>query len=400
MADLVRTWLNEPRADNPPHRVWRDWLLIGVLAVALTVETVLRNDINLPFITIPMVAAMGLALALRRTFPMKTFAFVFGGIIVFDVLSVLAGFGQLNVYSASLLLILMYSLFRWGSGTEMAIGTVLGFILFVLANIVDYTGIGDLITGLIILEFPAALGLATRYLRRSREQAREQLRRAERETLARELHDTVAHHVSAIVIQAQAGQFVAESGSLEGATKSLATIEEEAARALTEMRSIVGVLREVDAPAAMAPQSSVADIRSLASTADSPTIDVTVADDLTTLGGAVGAALYRIAQESVTNARRHAQNATTIKIRLDLSSDTGETGPASQIRLSVIDDGDTPNGGRVEGFGLIGMKERAILLGGTLEAGPGPTTGWQVKASLPYPRAKKTEIRDDSSSHR
>jgi signal transduction histidine kinase len=142
------------------------------------------------------------------------------------------------------------------------------------------------------------------------------------------------------------------------------------------MRTIVGVLR-VGAEPDLTPQPGLPDIERLARTTDSPAIEVHLSGMLDELPGAVSVALYRIAQESLTNARRHARNVTRIQIEV--------VGDAEQVCLTVRDDGARPttNPSSSSGFGLIGMRERASLLGGTLRAGPGPDRGWVVQATLP-----------------
>ncbi len=101
-----------------------------------------------------------------------------------------------------------------------------------------------------------------------------------------------------------------------------------------------------------------------------------LSDDLDDLRPLVEAAIYRIAQESITNAVRHARHATRINVCV--------AGDDECVRLMVRDDGDARSTDRSSsGFGLVGMTERAKLLGGTLEAGPGPDTGWTVNAVLP-----------------
>jgi signal transduction histidine kinase len=96
-----------------------------------------------------------------------------------------------------------------------------------------------------------------------------------------------------------------------------------------------------------------------------------------TASGRVGAAIYRIAQESITNAIKHARHATRVDVRV--------TGDGDRVRLTVRDDGDAgPSGADPSaGYGLAGMTERAALLGGTLEAGPSADSGWTVTAVLP-----------------
>jgi signal transduction histidine kinase len=195
----------------------------------------------------------------------------------------------------------------------------------------------------------------------------------EREQLARELHDTVAHHVSAIAIQAQAGQAVAASRPA-AALEALAIIEREASRTLTEMRTMVGALRAGD-EAALAPQPVSSDIDRLAVSTTLPVI-VERSGDLADLNPLVDRALFRLAQESITNATRHARHATSVTVRLQGESD--------RVLLSVTDDGDARAFEPLHhGFGLVGMTERANLLGGTLHAGPDPRRGWSDHAVLP-----------------
>ena len=107
-----------------------------------------------------------------------------------------------------------------------------------------------------------------------------------------------------------------------------------------------------------------------------PCVEVTLAGELDDLSPAVGAAIYRLAQESITNARRHARHATQVTVAV--------TGDADQVRLTVDDDGSSGLASRAPaGYGLVGMHERATLLGGTFHAGPTAGRGWRVEANLP-----------------
>ncbi|MEX1022340.1 MAG: sensor histidine kinase, partial [Dehalococcoidia bacterium] len=201
----------------------------------------------------------------------------------------------------------------------------------------------------------------------------EQVRLREREQLARELHDTVAHHVSAIAIQAQAGRTLAMSRP-DRALEVFAVIEEAASRTLSEMRAMVGALREGE-PAALTPQPGVMDIAQFAGDGSGVRVEVELTGALDDLSPSLAATLYRIAQEAVTNARRHARHATRIDVRLH--------GDDRCLRLTVADDGEPATGARnPAGFGLAGMSERATQFGGTLEAGPN-AGGWTVEAVLP-----------------
>ena len=241
--------------------------------------------------------------------------------------------------------------------------------------ITDFTGVGDAVGGMIFLLFPGALGASLRYQGSARMRALEEVKLREREQLARELHDTVAHHVSAIAVQAQAGRTVAATNP-DAAVDALEVIEEEASRTLSEMRSMVGALRQSTEPD-LAPQPGVGDIARLRGAGGSIPIHVELSGDLDSLRPSIDTAVYRLAQESITNAVRHSRNATRISVSV--------SGDPDWVRLIVRDDGDSSSAvaEASPGYGLIGMSERALLLGGTLQAGPSRDRGWTVDAALP-----------------
>ena len=376
MRDTVRSLWAEPRAAQPPARVWRDWVLVAALVPTALLEGLLRGDVVWRPVSLLLGVALPLVLLWRRTHPLGAVMVAFGAIIVVDIAGLVGGAdGPVGLYTMAFVVLLPYSLVRWGSGREIGIG--LGFILvaLVLGIDIDYTGVGDSVGGSIFLLFPATLAATVRYWTTSRLRELDQVKLRERAELARELHDTVAHHVSAIAIRAQAGRVVAATNP-EAALDALEVIEEEASRALAELRIMVGGLRE-DEAAALVPQPGVADLERLArSMGDRPRVEVDLSGDLDDLRPSVGAAVYRIAQESVTNAVRHARHATRIQVRV--------AGDADCVRLTVSDDGEPGSAvSGLAGYGLVGMKERATLLGGSFEAGPGPERGWTVDAVLP-----------------
>ena len=125
-----------------------------------------------------------------------------------------------------------------------------------------------------------------------------------------------------------------------------------------------------------APQPGVAEVEQLATDGQArPCVEVTLSGEFDDLSPAVGAAIYRLAQESITNARRHARHATQVTVAV--------TGDADQVRLTIDDDGSAAGGRAPAGYGLVGMRERASLLGGTFHAGPAAERGWRVEAVLP-----------------
>lgn len=374
-TNALRSLWAEPRPTNAPDRGPRDWALVAVLVCWSVVEVVLRQDLApRPLLLLATLAVLG-PLLWRRTHPLVAVAVSFGTLTIVDIVRILTGSQGALLNSISAALILAYALFRWGSGREAASG--LGVILLWLAitYVADPMSLWETLAGYAFFLFAAALGAAIRYRTKIRIRDIDQAKAREREQLARELHDTVAHHVSGIAIQAQAGRAIAASHP-ERAVEALAIIEDAATRTLTELRAIVGVLRATQ-DTEFAPQPGVAEVEQLATDGQTrPCVEVTLSGEFDDLSPAVGAAIYRLAQESITNARRHARHATQVTVAV--------TGDADQVRLTIDDDGSSGAGGRAPaGYGLVGMRERASLLGGTFHAGPAAERGWRVEAVLP-----------------
>src|SRR3954453_16425280 len=364
----------EPRAAHAPARAWRDWVLVGVLMVSALLEGIFREDVTWrPFVTIVTVA-LAPVLLWRRTHPLVCVVVGFGTGPALGLASWLGGVPGVGLNTMIYVLVLVYSLVRWGSGREIVIGLLVVAVAAGFSIGTDYTGAAELFGGLAVLVAAAAGGSAFRYRAESRRRALDQVRSQERVGLARELHDMVAHHVSAIAVQAQAGRAMAGQRP-EVALEALSAIEAEASRTLAEMRAMVRVLRD-GAPTEYAPQPGVTDLVSLARRDPVPVIDVELPDHLNQLPPQVDTAVYRLAQEALTNALRHARNASRVEIRV--------VEGAGRLRLRVTDDGRIdPARPASHGFGLLGMTERVQLLGGTLRAGPAPEGGWTVDAELP-----------------
>lgn len=374
ITTAVRSLWDEPRVAGVPGPAWLDRVLVGVVMVTALLEGILREDVSWrPVVTI---VAVGLAPVLlwRRTHPLVCVVVGFGTGTALGVAGQLAGIPDVGLHTMSFILVLVYALVRWGSGRQIVIGLAVVLVAAVVSIAVDDTEPAELFGGLAVLAAAAAGGAAFRYRAESRRRAVDQIRSQERVGLARELHDSVAHHVSAIAVQAQTGRTLARKRP-EAALEALAVIEGEASRTLAEMRAMVRVLR-AGAPAEYAPQPGVADLVSLARRDPAPVVDVELAGDLTGIRPQVDAAAYRIAQEALTNALRHARHASRVEIRVAEGAGT--------LRLRVVDDGQVaPARPATHGFGLLGMTERVNLLGGTLRAGPRPEGGWAVDAELP-----------------
>ncbi|MCP5118849.1 MAG: histidine kinase, partial [bacterium] len=169
-------------------------------------------------------------------------AIAFGAMAAHEITFYLAAEPSDGLYTGAFMLLLPYSLLRWGAGREIVPGVLMMTSIAVLTILTGNSDIGEGVAGIVFLLFPAELGAAIRYQASSRVRRADQIRLREREQLARELHDTVAHHVSAIAIQAQAGRTVAATDP-DAAVRALDAIETEASRSLAEMRAMVGVLR-------------------------------------------------------------------------------------------------------------------------------------------------------------
>ena len=369
MTSPVRALWDAPAAvPAPPRRVWRDWALAAAIPVLVVVEASVRTDVPWRWLWAAVLAALALTLLWRRARPFTMLAIAFGvGTTVG-----LATAGDPQLYTTAYFLILLYAVFRWGSGRAMIAGGALVVIGMLLTFVASPPEVADIVGGVAVTVMTGTLGLALRWRRRARSRELEQVRLLEREQLARDLHDIVAHHVSAIAIQAQAGTAVAAADP--GATvQVLHAIEAEASQTLREMRAMVGVLRAADAN--LAPTPGLADLRDLeAARAGEPVIAVRLDGELDSVPPAVAAAVFRIAQEAVTNARRHALGVTRIDVGLDVDREG--------VRLEVRDDG-RGAASAAAGYGITGMRERAALLGGTCEAASALGGGWVVAATLP-----------------
>lgn len=236
------------------------------------------------------------------------------------------------------------------------------------------------VTAIAAVAWLAALGVGLS-LRRLDDRAKanaKRVRRSERLELARELHDIVAHHITGMLIQAQAAQVVARRDP-ENVSASLTEIEAAGFEAMAAMRRVVGLLRDTDdaAPASPGPEGLSTLVERFSR--QGPKVRLHAPDDDTEWPPEVTSTVYRIVQEALTNVLRHAQHARCIDVTVSRDAET--------VTVEVADDA-PPNAPRPHhrgGYGLIGMRERVETLGGSLCAGPRPGVGWSVRATLPVP---------------
>ena len=376
----LRAVWGEPRVPAPAARPWWDVAVVAALLPTAVIEGIVRDDVVWPPYAIGWAMVCVVAVLWRARYPLGMLLLAFAAQTLAGLGSAAAGLDG-TLYTTAVVLLFPYSLARWDSGRHVTAGVVVLMAFHLGREIPNGSPVGEILAGTGFLLFPVVLGAAVRFGVSNRQREAEQVRMRERERLARELHDTVAHHISGILLQTQAGQAVAVADP-QRALSVLAVIEKEAARVLTEMRTLVGVLRD-GTDHERAPVHGIADLPTLvADPADGLSVQLAVSGDVADVGAAVDAAVYRVVQESVTNTRRHAHGATRLTVQVRTSEEV--------VHVDVVDDG---AGGRAyrrsslpghgTGHGIPGMRERVELLGGQLRAGPLPDGGWAVAATIP-----------------
>ncbi|MFK7919037.1 MAG: sensor histidine kinase [Ilumatobacter sp.] len=378
MRLLIRDRLDAVTVVEPiPSRRGWDWVLAALLALAAVGFAAFDDALPLWARILPATVAVGFV-PFRRRIPLTAVAAVSVAASACVALA-LRGSDAIDVGSPAGLadVVLFYALCRWSTPLRVAAG----FALSIGSEVVILWSAGQLRGEDWILVFPwlvvAGFALAMRYRARAIEGRLEQVRLVERNSLARELHDTVAHHVSAIAVQAQAAQYVAESdpGAAANALKSIATIANDS---IDEMRRVVGVLRSDDhRTRSVAPDS----LGVLAVQDGQPTVHVSGDTRLDELPAGVAAALFRIAQESITNARRHSRDVTFIDVAVERHGD--------RVRMSVDNDGIPTTRNSGSGYGQVGMRERAEALGGTFASSARPARGWRTSTTIPLARVER-----------
>ena len=212
---------------------------------------------------------------------------------------------------------------------------------------------------------------------REREESAEAAVASERARIARELHDIVAHSVSVMVVQAEAADEMLNRHDPERARAPVWKIQETGRAALTDMRRMLGLLREADSRPALTPQPGIANLELLlAKVRESGLpVELEVQGRPEPLPPGVDLSAYRIVQEALTNSLKYAGQANArVVVRY---------GPGA-LELEVTDDGAGEAVDSNGGHGLIGMRERVVLFGGELDAGPALGRGFRVRARLPF----------------
>ncbi|GAB3849316.1 sensor histidine kinase [Dactylosporangium cerinum] len=375
-----------PLALRPPG--WLQDLLLALFVAYFQVRGTVLVGLTPPGrAALYLLVGTGLALAVRRRYPRAVFA----GLALASVVYYVAGFpdgpGWVGLFIAAYTVTCLGDGRRsiavigggacvltvlWLATADLSPLNAAGWVFFRIGGMVMASALGESVrTRRVIAE--EALARAERAERGREAEARQRVD-AERLRIARDVHDTVAHALAVINVHAGVTAHLLDTHP-DQVRGTLTTIEQTSAQALRELRAILGVLR-ADEPRTPAP--GLGDLDRLAALARDAGLDVAVdvGGDARALPAAVDHAAYRIVQESITNAIRHAGSATvTIGVRFD----------ADQLRLTITDDGPGRPGDAGDGRGVHGMHERAELLGGRVSAGPRLDGGFEVRAELPMP---------------
>ncbi len=352
---------------SPPHTLWPAWIIVGSGAAVLACRSRPRSALAVTAAAAAVLTGLGYLPSPLLLAPVMTALYWLGA---------LTDSRTTGIYgSATVAVLLATSLAAAPLGDDFILRTV-GTVLWLL--------------------LPVSLGGRSRYRRAYLESVKARATHAEhtreeeagrrvteeRMRIARELHDAVAHHMAVAHAQAGTAAHLADAHP-EQTRKILADLVGTTSSALLELRATVGVLRQTADPDAdpLEPTPGLDRLPTLVAGCESAglTVTVTTEGEVQPLSPGVDLTAYRIIQEALTNATKHASDhAARVRLRYD----------SSHLLITVTNDG-TANGGAVPpvpggGYGLMGMRERAHSIGGDLRAGPRPEGGFEVAAALPF----------------
>jgi signal transduction histidine kinase len=345
---------------------------------------------------VPSLAMAGVVLttaplAFRRTYPASAFCVM--------VLAIIATSRYTTAVTIAAVMFAAYFAVVYGRNRPAALGCLVAGAAVVT---LDYPKIGPQIPGrlapLLVLLLTVALGYAMRMWQQRAGESAARLRHAEAEHLevtrraveeerariAAEMHDVVTHNVSMMVVQAGAGRRVLDSSPAD-TREALLAIEASGRTAMTELRHLLGLLApssapELDAPGdqrALRPQPGLDEVPALVDRVRSAglAVELSVQGSHRELPQGADLAGYRVVQEALTNVIKHADGARA-RVRIEYRADD------LIIDVSNLSGGPGPSADR-SGRGLIGLRERIAIYGGSLETGPRPGGGWRVRAAIP-----------------
>jgi len=389
MPSLRRWWASEHRA------LFLDAVLavsLGIVSIFVAGRVAQAEGTTVQAGAIALLVVQSVALTVRRRWPMAVYSVVGIGTVVYAWLGYpesVGGFGVLiaiytvaahvplreAVVAAGIYVVGMtLSLIGFSRDSGLALDVLFAdFLVNLLALVLAWT-VG--VTVRTRRAYVAALEARAELLEREREDNARLVVALERGRIAREMHDVVAHNVSVVVVQAAAAERLVETDP-ERARQAMRDVATTGRQALTEMRRLLGVLRDGDAADDLGPQPGVAELRALAGTVEDAgmQVELSVQGEERPLPASAALSVYRIVQEALTNSLRHAGPARARVILRYLPD-------ALEVQVSDNGSGGMPPAEHA-GHGLIGMRERVALFGGELTAGPRPEGGYAVVARIP-----------------
>lgn len=364
------------------HLPYRSSAFDVVLAVALAVvgilDVLLSGSWPQPYVaSAALVAFSALCLAWRRRRPLLAYAGTMGALTVIAV-----GLGHYEAGSSIIIaFIATYTVAVYGDNLAYAIAVGLIFAVSTGVGQAPEEAVWDAAFSVVALALPFVAGVTVRALgRRTATLETEQTVAAakaaeeERRRIARELHDIISHGLGLVVLQAGVADQVLDRDP-DRAREALAQIRRTGQEAIGELSTLVGLIRE-NPPTSADPQPTLADIERLVDSTRAAGLDV----HLQTLGpqrslpAAVELNAYRVVQEGLTNALKHAGHA-KVNVLLHYRP--------SDLEIEIADDGRATQRGNGGGHGLPGLRERVAVFSGSFEAGRQPEGGWRIRASFP-----------------
>ena len=357
---------------------------VAVVTFGASVVNVAAQDeaaiSEIPVAGFVMLAIGSTALVWRRSRPIA----VLGAALAMTVAWMALGYPGNPVFH---ILVSLYAVGRYVRQGRISLAALAGALAAVgLGQTTDGDSVSEVVTALVATTLPWYVGRRIRIraaAARERAEHLEWKRAAEAERviadaragIARELHDVVAHNVSVMTVQAGVARLVVADDP-ERAQEAIGAVEDAGRRALDELRHLLGVLRPEVASGELGPQPVLNQVHELVDHLTQTGMGISLTADVPSeLPVRVDLFAYRIVQEALTNVLKHGGVDATAHVRLEETD--------GRLDIEVTDTGTTTSTLPGSGHGIVGMQERAILLGGTFEAGPRPGGGFRVMARLP-----------------
>ena len=365
-----------------------DFVLAVAIAILAALDVLFSHDWRGPLaVNAVVVPAMALSLAWRRSHSLVVLPVVMGGLVGLSV-----AFGGTESWSSVFIgLIAVYSAVVYGSAPLLAAALATGSVVVLTVTDPLVAGFGDAIWGPTLIVLTAGAGFAGRSIRgrtsaleeRAEALDREERRRAaeaaaeERRRIARELHDIVSHSLGVVVLQAGAAERVLDRDPAR-ARDVLQSIRATGQEAIGEMGTLLGLLDGSPHPSRK-PQPSLTDLDGLVSRMRDAglSVDLAIEGQPRPLPAALELSAFRVVQEGLTNALKHAGPA-QVRAVLRYGED--------RLQVDVTDDGAAGENGAGTRRGLAGLRERVEVFGGRLEAGPQAHGGWGLHVTFPLVR--------------